>query len=255
MLTRSATSMLAFMMWAETSHGRVPVWGSFDSDRPLVLAIRGAFPTPDHLADLEPPGADLALVHLPGHHSPRLRTTSIVAFISAFDQVIENHWRGRQVTVVGVSTGALVALGLRSPEVRGVLAVEPFFSTAKLWPMVEFAHRELRTSDQAALHDWMDAIFGYTLAGVTDRNYEAVLKRRDRPATMLVGDVPLNPRRPVRGMPSLTDEDDRRRLPCRVSPGGHDIPIDAIRAALADLHEDDHYPTTGARARGVAAST
>ena len=82
---------------------------------------------------------------------------------------------------MGLSTGSLVALGLRSPEVRRVLAVEPFFSTAKLWPLIEMIQNELRENSAANLHAWVEAIFGYTAQSVTDRNYDAVLARLGSP--------------------------------------------------------------------------
>jgi pimeloyl-ACP methyl ester carboxylesterase len=243
------------MVSVETALGRVPISGSFDSDRPLVLAIRGAFASVDQLSDLDPPDHDLALLHLPGFHSPRLTETSMEAFVAAFDEVIRQRFAGRQITVVGISTGAVVALGLRAPEVRGVLAVEPFFSTAKLWPLIEFLRRELQANPQPALHEWVDAIFGVSMSGVVDRNYQAVLARRDRPVLGLVGDVPLNPVRPVWGLPSLTDEADRALLPNKLVQGGHNVPTDAIRSALRNLHQPDEDPATCARDGRVSAAT
>lgn len=245
------------MVWVETALGRVPVWGRANSERPIVLAIRGAFPEPHHLADLAPPNQDLVLLHLPGFHSPALAATSIGAFAAAFDEVIRKHFTGREITAVGVSTGALVALALRAPEVRRVLAVEPFFSTAHLWPLVEWVQHELRRNPAPLLHHWCEAIFGYTGTAVCDRRYEPVLNGPPRPTVALVGDVPLLPRRPLTILPSLTNEVDRARLPVRVTPGGHNLPTAAIRSALIDLHkEDEETPGSAWRERiATAAST
>jgi hypothetical protein len=222
------------MEWVETSLGHVPVWGSYESDRPLVLAIRGAFPDSEQYADLDPPGADLALLHLPGFFSPRFTEPSVQAFVTAFDEVIRSRFPGRAVTAVGASVGAIVALGLRSPEVRGVLAVEPFFSTMKLWPLIEFVQRKLPADDvRSAI--WTQAVLGIGRADVQDRRFDWALDRQDRPARAIFGDVALNPRRPVAGMPSLADEEDRRRLPHRTVSGGHEVALAAVRAELALL--------------------
>jgi hypothetical protein len=238
----------------ETSLGRVPLWGDFQSDRRLVLGIRGAVPAPDQLADLDPPDCDLALLHLPGFFSPSLQAISIGVFVAAFDEMIRLTFPGRDITAVGISTGALVALGLRSPEVHRVLAVEPFFSTAKLWPLREHLTALLAQQQQPLLHKWVDAIFGYRLDGVTDRDYRT-LAIPPRPILSLVGDVPLQPFRPIYGLPSLSDEEDRARFKCKVVPGGHDIPVDEIRRALVDLHNQDEQPASGARARDVSSAS
>jgi hypothetical protein len=242
------------MEWVETALGRVPIWGDFQSDRRLVLGIRGAHADEDQLADLGPPDCDLALVHLPGFFSPSLQAISIGVFVAAFDEVIRLKFPRRDITAVGISTGALVALGLRSPEVRRVLAVEPFFSTAKLWPLREHFTALLRQHQQPLLHQWVDAIFGYRLDGVTDRDYRS-LDIPPRPVLALVGDVPLQPFRTIYGLPSLTDEEDRARFKCKVVPGGHNLHIDEIRRALVDLHNQNEQPASGAGGRDVSAST
>ena len=184
----------------------------------------------------------MALVHLPGFYSPVLVTTSVGVFIAAFDEVISKLFAGRKITAVGLSVGAIVALGLRSPEVRAVLAVEPFFSTAKLWPIIYFVRHMLR-ADEALPRAFAADIFGVTQVSITDRDYSAVLQRSDRPALAVFGDVPLNPSRDVIGLPSLADEADRTRLPHVVTLGGHAVPTSVIRGALRIL-EGPHQPAS-----------
>lgn len=222
------------MEWVTTSFGRVPVWGDYASQRPLALVVRGIFPPLDRHADLDPPGADLALLHLPGFHWNAIEPLSIEAFAQIFDEVVERRFADREVTLVGTSTGTLVTLAMAAPQVKAKLAVEPFFSTAKLWPLIPMIRDQLRASTQPLLHSWMDAIFGYTLSHVTDRNYEH-LARQTVPTLILAGDTPLMPQRGLAGLPSLCDPQDRARLPSKVVRGGHDIPVEEIRAALADL--------------------
>ena len=92
-----------------TRFGSIPVWGDFGTDRPLVLVVRGVCPALDRHADLDPPDADLALLHLPGFHSPLIRPFSIEVFAQAFDELVQTRFADRQITLVGASTGALVA--------------------------------------------------------------------------------------------------------------------------------------------------
>jgi hypothetical protein len=222
------------MEWVDTSLGRVPVWGAFESSRPLVLGIRGAFGAFGQLADLDPPGSDLALLHLPGMHSPPLAATSI----GAFDQVIRTRFAGRDITVVGLSVGAIVALGRKAPEVKAVLAVEPFFSTAGLWPLIEYVQRDLRQDvggDPEVAFSWARNLLGIGQSEVEDRDFSPVLTRTDRPSLAIFGRDPLLPRRPYRGMPSLAGEEDRARLPYIVVDGGHGIGSAVILEALGSL--------------------
>jgi hypothetical protein len=43
------------------------------------------------------------------------------------------------------------------------------------------------------------------------------------------------PVRELTQLPSLCDPQDRARLPCKAVRGGHNIPVEEIRAALGDL--------------------
>ena len=220
----------------ETSLGGVPVWGAFESDRPVVLGISGAFPLEDGMAGLVVEGADSASLHLPGMFSPVTAELSVAAFARAFDEVVGQLFARRAVIVVGASTGAVVALAMKAPQIRGVVAAEPFFSTGKLWPLLEWLLRhELPRNPDPVMRRWVDAIFGVTEGGVTDRNYTFVLDRKDRPVIALAGAEPLHPRRPVTDFPSLMSEADRDLLPPRVVAGGHEIPMSALRAAAAEL--------------------
>jgi pimeloyl-ACP methyl ester carboxylesterase len=220
----------------ETTLGPVPVWGGpFDSDRPLVLGIRGAFPPRDLMADLDPPGADLALVHLPGFFSPVIRPMSIETFARAFDEMIERRFPGRRITLVGMSTGAVAALAMRAPQIEAVLAVEPFFCTAKLWPLIAFVQDGLKTRANPVTREWCEGIFGYFENGVVDRDYRHLAADPARPTLMMAGETALWPVRTIEQLPSLADEADRALLPHKVVPGGHNVPMADIRAGLAEL--------------------
>jgi hypothetical protein len=233
----------------QTSFGAVPVWTaalSADRARPRVLVIRGAFADRDLLNDLTIAGAEVALVHLPGFHSPILRPLAVETFAAAYDEVVGQLFADCDVLVVGLSAGALAGLAMRSERVRGQVLVEPFFSTAHLWPLVEWLQADLIGSSQQLKEAWVEAIFGVTRDGLQDRDYSRLAALRV-PTWALLGSIPLLPRRPVHSITSLTSDADRSTLVeagavLQTANSGHDVPgedrpalVGAIRQALHSL--------------------
>jgi Alpha/beta hydrolase family len=130
----------------QTSTGTVVLWSdpaTFEGSGPIVFAIRGAMAGLQDLEWLSETVPNVVYTHLPGFHSPFLRDTSIAAFIHAYDAAIAEMFGSRPVTVLGVSAGALVAAGLTSTQITGRLMIEPFFSTANLWALVELVRAAL----------------------------------------------------------------------------------------------------------------
>lgn len=194
----------------ETALGAIPIWNRGLATRPLVLVVRGMLPSATSFEWLSPKGVDVAWLHLPGVHSPILKSTSVEAFAVAFDQVIEQRFQDRKILVLGVSTGCLPALALQSPNIEAWLLVEPFFATEKLWPLIELL-RPLIATDRA-LKEWCWRILGISETAIEDRNYRHLATKRLGPRGAVVGNIPLQPRRPVNGLPSLTDASDRALL-------------------------------------------
>jgi len=217
----------------ETRQG--PVWlksafDTHDPTHPLVLAIGGAFPGEHDLEWLRVEGADLVLANLPGFHSPFLQTSTVDAFITAFSEATQTAFADREVIGLGISTGALVVTGLRVPQLKAAVLVEPFFSTAKLWPLIELTRLYFPQLDERH-RQWCWTVLGISANDVADRRY-GHLVQPGPPTRVICGDIPLFPRRPVRGLPSLTDDDDRgllRRAGAQLTsvPGGHNVPQDA----------------------------
>jgi hypothetical protein len=214
---------------AETTLGAIPVWSrSGAGEGPIAVVIRGAHPKQDAYEDLELAGADIAWLHLPGFFSPTLAQPGIDNFAQAFSEALEQMFPSRPLLLIGVSTGALTAMAMKSPTIRGRVLVEPFLSTEPLWPFAEWLRHDLRASPDPVKAKWAEAVFGVTLEGIENRDYSHLLPQA-RFAWVLVGSEPLMPRRPMRSLPSLTSEDDRARLVAAgarliVAPGGHDIP-------------------------------
>ncbi|MGZ6015956.1 MAG: hypothetical protein ACXWKM_09445, partial [Phenylobacterium sp.] len=113
----------------DTSLG--PIWlqgdaDAFDGDRPIVVAIAGAFAPPetfDQLA-LRLPEAAVLIGHIPGNRCPQLVANTPGVFMAAYSAAIAEL--ARPTIVCGASLGGLVALGLRAPNVRGLVLLDPF---------------------------------------------------------------------------------------------------------------------------------
>lgn len=222
------------MVTVETSLGPVPVAGDFGGSGPLVFAITGAFPARDFLLDVAPAGVGLARVHLPGFHSRFLSELSVEAFGRSFDEVIASIAPERDVTAVGASAGALAALSLKSAQVRAIVLVEPFFSTAPP-ALVSWLRRDYPdTPANAAAWRWLGAVLGITPTEAPGRDYRGLLDN-PRPVTALCGTLP-----DARPLPSLTSGADRRLLAARGAKivdiaSGHAVPTAAIREAVTEV--------------------
>lgn len=190
----------------------------------LVFAIRGALAAPDQLCELANllPDADVAVVDL-----PTTGEISIDAFAAAYRELLSEV--RRPLTIVGASIGGLVAMVLS--DLGEVVALDPPLSPPKLWPLHEIVGRKaaqgiLTEANQA----WWQAILSVN-------DYSPVLGCLRRRATVLASGVPLEPPRPLAGIPGLLSADDLSTLErhamidLQVVPGaGHDILRDAPEA-------------------------
>lgn len=240
-----------------TALGVIPVWappGDLESERPVLLTITGAWAdgeTMTRLPEVVGPGWTAVLMRLPGNDTPPLAETSIAAWAGAVDELIATAFAGRQVVVMGISIGALVALALRSPQVRRIVALEPPLETGKLWPMTE----QLRARRAAAPQDaaFIAEVFGVSDAAAEGRSYRHLVAAARVPIDVVAGEVPLMPPRVLERYPSFLDEADRAwlqaqpRVRLHVAPGaGHnihvfadlflrDVLLDALARALDNL--------------------
>lgn len=222
-----------------TSRGSVSVSTPGLTEGPVAVLLHGAFRNAGFLVPLgERLGRDVVYGHLPGHAgAPRFVDYSVEAMAQAFAEVIGSSLlRDRPVTVIGESLGAVVALGIGGynlPNLRSVVCVDPFFSTAKLWMLPALA----RKAEHPDLEQLLDDVFGYPDG---DRIYYPLLGRLQVPARIITGDVPLFPQRPVEGVPCLMDAVDAwmiERAPRATLErlmGGHNL-IDTNPEGVAGL--------------------
>lgn len=233
----------------DTPYGPIVLWGrpeAFSSDRPLVVAIAGAFAiAKGPLFQLAPLLADAEIVtgHLPGNHCPTLIGTSVGLYAAAYSHVIANAFAERTVVTCGASIGALVSMGVRAPPVRRSLAVEPPLVMSKLWPMWPTLRQQLAAHPgDTPVRSFVVNVFGVTETAVEERRYDTLLDALATPTHVLVGDQPLYPRRALEKLPSLVDEPERERMAAHprirltVAPGaGHNVLQQSVPAFLAAL--------------------
>jgi pimeloyl-ACP methyl ester carboxylesterase len=211
----------------ETPLGPIWFWRR-DSGRPVLLVITGAFATFGVLEGLGPAleGVDVWRAHLPGNHSPPLTTTSVGAFAAAFRHAIRAQLEDRPLVVMGLSVGALTALGLRAPNIRRLVLVEPPLLTEGLWML-----RLVFEQAPAGSEDFLWNILGVAADRTEPRSYTALLDELATPTLALLGEEPVGRPRDFEVMPSMVTEAARAALAAHpqvelaTAPGaGHNVP-------------------------------
>ena len=179
-------SSVAGVIEIETELGMVHFSGQ-DTGRPLLLMISGVFAVRDFLNRLPDrfPQLDVLRAHLPGNHCPTLAATSVGCFAAAYSAALDRRFAGRNVVLFGFSVGAVVAMAMRSPSIRAVLAIEPPLVTGEAWPLVE-----LRESAPPGNEDFLWSILGVGSKSFQSRDYRPILDSLRVPTRVLLGDEP-----------------------------------------------------------------
>lgn len=206
----------------ETSRSRVGFVGRLSTrrDRPLLLAVSGVFPPTDYKHELIDtfPDTDVLVSPLPGMETAVAMGITLEAMSAAYDEALALLAPGRSVVAYGISTGALVTLGLRSSHIVRHVAQEPFFSTADLWPFIDNEQERLRNrSESRELAAFHRTLFGIEVDRVENRDYGHLLDNIPTPLDVIVGQLPLLPRRNLPTWPSFTKAEHLARL--RTMPG------------------------------------
>lgn len=227
-----------------TPFGEIWLWGdaaAFSDDRPVVLVITGAFNNERSAVfalQAALPEAAVLIGHLPGNHCPPTVPQSVGGYAAAYGLVAKEL--ARPLVAVGASVGGLVAMALRAPNLRGIVALEPPIRTGKLWPLLpSFRQRLGQDPENALLKEFLWSVLGVSAEDHEDRNYEHMLAQLATPTLVLLGAEPLYPERKLAGVPSLVDEPERdilRRHPfirtTLVQGVGHNIPGYALHAVV-----------------------
>ncbi|MFZ5729771.1 MAG: alpha/beta fold hydrolase [Pseudomonadota bacterium] len=190
----------------ETAVGHV--WFSSEplADGPAVLLIHGAMRTTDEMQPVARRLRNCVFGHLPAHGVPALEGANLDLWSRAFATAASAYFRGRPVVLAGESLGALVCLGMARfpvPGLLSVVAVEPPLSFS--WPL-----------EAAALPAW--------LKDMLRDDHRPLLASSRIPVTVVAGDAPLHPPRPLASTPSLLSDEDRQGVASlEVLAGGHQL--------------------------------
>ena len=229
-----------------TAEGEIWLWhepAPQDDARPVVLWIDGAYaierPRSFELQGLLPEAA-VFNAHLPGNHAPATRDPSIAGYAAAFSEVLDQL--GRPAIVVGASIAGLAAFALRSPWLRGVVALDPPLLSEKLWPLAAFLRSKAAQPDQQA---FIWNVFGIASNRSAARDYRPLLEGLTVPAWVLFGSEALYPKRAFTEPPRLLDEPERAllaahpKISIRLIEGiGHNVggrAISYVRTSVRDL--------------------
>lgn len=221
------------MLRITTSSCVVTVNGRLSPGRdPALLLIRGYGAPQDAFDELLDalPDAPILLGDLPGMWSAPPETANIETFATAYDEVVATALPERPIVVMGSSVGALVALGMKSPQIVSRILIEPFFRIAPLWPLIEHLKGQLRLyPDDTVRQRYIGDLFGVTPEGDGGLEFWSFLDTSTGPLSAIVGNVPLGSPRSLATWPSFSDEETVRRLSdygasvCVVEGAGHNI--------------------------------
>lgn len=211
-----------------TARGQIHLVGhlQLQVQRPTLFVMGGMGPI-DYLHVLVDwfPGASVLIAPFPGMSGSTTTDRDVRNFAAAVDDTIAAVSPDRPVVMFGTSAGCLPTLGARSPQIVHRVALEPFLHTAPLWPL----HDAVRRNWSAGVKDadgeaTADKIFGLSTTGVVDRDYSWVLDGLTPPLDVILAAQPLEPKRPVTELPSLTSADDRRTFAALAGVTSHDGP-------------------------------
>lgn len=221
------------MLCITTSSCVVTVNGRLSPGRdPTLLLIRGYGAPQDSFDELLGAlgNAPILLGDLPGMWSPPPARATVETFAAAYDEMVAALLPGRPVVALGSSVGALVALGMKSPQIVSRVLIEPFFRVAPLWPLIEHLKGQLRPyPDDAVRRRYIEDLFGVTPEGDGGLEFWSFLDTSAGPLSAIVGNVPLGSPRSLATWPSFSDEETVRRLSdhgasvCVVEGAGHNI--------------------------------
>jgi hypothetical protein len=201
----------------QTSAGPLGFVGRIHTDRarPSLLVVNGSFPTKTHRHDLVErfPGANVLIANLPGMAGVPWGTASVAELTQGLSEAVTLLLRDLPVVAFGASTGNILTLGLRLPNIRRRVALEPFLQTRDLWPFIQNSRERMQQRpENAALAHYFWEFFGIAPDRAENRDYRRLLENITAPMDVMVGGAPLLPKRELDYWPSFTSDEDRAAL-------------------------------------------
>ncbi len=243
-----------------TPGGVVRVWTTPQPPgtlRPMVFAIPGMLSTTDNfiaLGDSFGLLADLCLMRLPIAMATRLADGSLGALSQMVGGLIEELFPGRPVLLLGMSSGALIALGVRAANLARIIAIEPPLVTGELWPITTQLDDYLRGTKDPATTAFALETLGVGEDRIARHDHLGLLNGLNVPVDVLLGEEPLRPERKVARFPSLVGEPERRALAAQPGVRLHIVPGTGHNVLGQALHACREIVLEGCRRSAAPAS-
>lgn len=203
----------------QTEGGPLSIVGRVHTDRtkPSLLVVRGSFPPKDHMLELPIyfRGASVLVVTLPGMVSGAYWADrpNVAGLTRGLERAVGMLLPDTPIVAFGASTGSILSLGLRLPNIRRHVVVEPFLRTKDLWPFIANSRDRLKKNpDLEPMARFFWEVFGIGADRLEDRDYGYLLEAITVPTDVVVGQLPLLPPRDLAVWPSFTSAEDRARL-------------------------------------------
>jgi hypothetical protein len=234
----------------QTRLGPVGLWmapAAPAARRPLLFAIPGVLSSLDPIVGQ---GlalgmlAEICILQLPVSRANAVASCRLADLSAMVGEILETDFAERQVALLGVSSGAVIALGVRARNLARIIAIEPPLATQMLWPLVNTLPDHLRRENDPVANAFSLEALGIGPDGASPRDHSGVLQGLRVPVDVLLGSDPFMPPRALQRLPSLVGEAERRRL--AATPGvrlhvaadaGHNVLAHAPRIGSAVLGE------------------
>jgi pimeloyl-ACP methyl ester carboxylesterase len=193
----------------ETPLGEIWFWGdaeAFKSTETTVVVITGSFAGPQAMRGMPRrlAGMPVLISDLPGNRCPPTAIHSVGAYAAAYSAALEAL--ARPIKLCGVSLGGIVALGVRAPQLKSILALEPVLraeNAAPLWPVFRQMLRDRPNDPYVRPFLWN--LFGLDETRSEPRDYFPILQGLNVPTIVAGGEATCDP-------PTFLPQEDRARL-------------------------------------------
>jgi hypothetical protein len=186
-----------------------------DRTKPALLAVNGAFPSEKHRHDLVEhfAGVSVLVINLPGMEGVPWANPTVAELTEGLEMAVRRLLGDAPIVAFGASTSSLLTLGLRLPNIRRNVLLEPFFQTQDLWPFIAHARMLLASKprDRTLARFFWEA-FGIGPDRLENRDYRHLLANITVPTDVVMGGCALLPERELDIWPSFTAADERAAL-------------------------------------------
>lgn len=225
-------SLIVESLNVRTSHATFGVVGHMhiDQARPALFAVSGAFPPKGHLTYLARMfnNVSVVVIYTPGMVVAPWTDSSIEDQTRGLEELIARLAPDAPVVMFGVSTGNLLALGAKSPNIRRRVALEPFFLTEGLTEFQANARERMaQFPDHTGMRTYYWNTFGIGETALENRDYRHLRDGLSEPTEVICGGARRGVTDLVSDWPSFLADEDRAVLRANPLVSLHEGPADA----------------------------